>query len=327
MTTRPSTPPPASDREALSALFDGELVGDAARFALKRLDHDQDWRATCERWQAVGDVLRNRNAPLPATFPYRVRAAVHAHAQQAGLSDMPPRATARNGGGFRWGSVALAASAAVVAFFLARSPIGGADAPSAPAQVASAIAPTAPAPSQPAPATQLPDTPGADLESATAAVAVAAIARPTQRNRNLQRDRAATDRIVSSVVAARSAVTGEAGPAPVTRTVPDALASDARGENATVIDTAVVDTAAVSPFSSEPVTEMRPWPRAVLPQYGGGALATGLSERDNATTPSFYPFVPGTSASRAQETQTPGDARSAPSGATTNPQSPPPPSP
>ena len=317
MTTRPSTPPPASDREALSALFDGELVGDAARFALKRLDHDQDWRATCERWQSVGDVLRNRNAPLPATFPYRVRAAVHAHAHQAGDGwDIPATGTARNTrkGGFRWGSVALAASAAVVAFFLARSPIVGSDAPSAPAQVVTASMPL-PAPSQPAPGKQAPDSPGADLESATAAVAIVAIARPAQRNRNLQRDRAATDRMVSAVVASQAAVTGEAGPPPVTQTVADEIAFEDRGDNAA--------TAAPSPFSSEPATDVRPWPRAVLPQYGSGALSAGLTERDSAATPSFYPFVPA----RPQETQAPGDARSAPDGATTNPQSPPPPSP
>ena len=57
---------PTSDREALSALFDGELTGDAARFALKRLDHDQDWRTTCDRWRQVGDALRGQGALLPA---------------------------------------------------------------------------------------------------------------------------------------------------------------------------------------------------------------------------------------------------------------------
>ena len=45
-----TTTHPASDLEALSALFDGELGGDAARFALKRLDHDREWRQACERW-------------------------------------------------------------------------------------------------------------------------------------------------------------------------------------------------------------------------------------------------------------------------------------
>ena len=62
-----------SDREALSALFDGELVGDVARFVLKRLDHDQNWRATCERWQRIGDALRGQSAVASAVLP-RARA-------------------------------------------------------------------------------------------------------------------------------------------------------------------------------------------------------------------------------------------------------------
>ena len=69
---------PTSDREALSALFDGELVGDVARFALKRLDHDQDWRGTCDRWRVIGESLRGQGALLPASFPARVRDAVRA---------------------------------------------------------------------------------------------------------------------------------------------------------------------------------------------------------------------------------------------------------
>ena len=39
-----------NDRETLSALFDGELEDDAARFALRRLDHDAGWRDACSRW-------------------------------------------------------------------------------------------------------------------------------------------------------------------------------------------------------------------------------------------------------------------------------------
>ena len=72
---------PTTDREALSALFDGELAGDAARFALKRLDHDQDWRDSCERWQVVGDVLRGAANPrMPSTFAARVHDALRAAA-------------------------------------------------------------------------------------------------------------------------------------------------------------------------------------------------------------------------------------------------------
>ena len=270
---------PTSDREALSALFDGELTGDAARFALKRLDHDNDWRDTCNRWRMIGESLRGQGALLPAEFPSRVRDAVRAESTAAQRSTAVP-ATGTHGRtwrGPRWGSVALAASAAMVAFFLARQP-GTPDAPATP-QIASTTqgAPAAPVPQpQPQqPEIQLPDAPS--VEAASAAVAVAAVARPTQRARNAQRDRAATDRMVSSVVAAqRAPVTGEAPPTVlVSQQVPANAApvpTDAFAEMATGTQAAPA----------------RPWPRAVLPQYSGnGTLAA-----DYASAPSFYPFSP-----------------------------------
>jgi hypothetical protein len=108
------------------------------------------------------------------------------------------------------------------------------------------------------------------VEAASAAVAVASVARPSQRARNLQRDRPATDRIVSSAVAAQTAVTGEA---PATVLVSQPVESTPLA-------------APASPFSG--TAESRPWPRAVLPQYSGnGTLAA-----DYATAPSFYPFSP-----------------------------------
>src|SRR6478752_6544920 len=294
---------PTSDREALSALFDGELTGDAARFALKRLDHDQDWRTTCDRWHLVGDALRGQGALLPATFPNRVRDAMHAgsvsstalHADAAGYSPGFPQhaskasfaaaaGNARTWRGPRWGSVALAASAAMVAFFLARQP-ATVDAPAAATQVASttqaAPTPRQHAPKPQAPAAQVPDMPSDAEAASVAAVAVASIARPSsQRVRSMQRDRAATDRIVSQAVhadalAAATPVTGEA---PATL-----LASQAeparRGADR-------------DPFAEAAATPLqapsRPWPRAVLPQYNGnGALAA-----DYATAPSYYPFSP-----------------------------------
>ena len=288
---------PTSDREALSSLFDGELTGDAARFALKRLDHDQDWRATCDRWRQVGDALRGQGALLPATFPNRVRDAMHAgsvhssalHADADRIAAGFPKnasASAIAGAqgntawrGPRWGSVALAASAAMIAFFLARQP-ATVDAPAASAQVASATQvapkPAQHAPKPQAPAAQVPDMPSDAETASVAAVAVATLARPSQRVRSMQRDRAATDRIVSQAVhadavAASAPVTGEA-PATI-------LASQAEPTHR-------------DPFAEAAATPLqapsRPWPRAVLPQYNGnGALAA-----DYATAPSFYPFSP-----------------------------------
>ncbi|HKN79638.1 MAG TPA: RseA family anti-sigma factor [Lysobacter sp.] len=284
---------PTSDREALSALFDGELTGDAARFALKRLDHDQDWRTTCDRWHLVGDALRGHGALLPATFPNRVRDAMHAgnvpSAATAGFAAGFPQhapkgafaaaaGNARTWRGPRWGSVALAASAAMVAFFLARQP-ATVDAPTAATQVASttqvAPKPTQHAPKPQAPAAQVPDMPSDAEAASVAAVAVATIARPSsQRVRSMQRDRAATDRIVSQAVHADAAAV-----TPVTGEAPAILASQ-------------TDPARRDPFAEAAATPLqapsRPWPRAVLPQYNGnGALAA-----DYATAPSYYPFSP-----------------------------------
>ena len=79
----PMTPhQPNDDRETLSALFDGELRGDAARFALKRLDHDSAWGQAVGRWQLAGDVLRGRaEAMAPAGFAQRVGDALAAEAR------------------------------------------------------------------------------------------------------------------------------------------------------------------------------------------------------------------------------------------------------
>jgi negative regulator of sigma E activity len=280
---------PTSDREALSALFDGELVGDAARFALKRLDHDHDWRETCERWQRVGDALRGQGALLPAAFPSRVRAAVRADAMRHDMHGVAIPAVANTRSGFRWGSVGLAASAAVVAFVLARMPMG--DAGTAEPMVAASTAPAQPAQPLPPPTAAEPSV----VDAATAVAAVTAAARPSQRMRNLQRDRAATDRIVSAAVAARGPVTGEApvssSPAVLEREVLERDAPERNIERA-VADVPSVESGAVgdnvTAASAFGAVESRPWPRAVLPQLGGsGALAA-----DYATTPATWPFVP-----------------------------------
>ena len=54
-------------RQQLSALVDGELPTDEARFLLRRLEHDSELSGCQERWQLLGDVLRGRAcAPAPA---------------------------------------------------------------------------------------------------------------------------------------------------------------------------------------------------------------------------------------------------------------------
>ena len=278
-----------TDREALSALFDGELVGDVARFALKRLDHDQNWRATCDRWQRIGDALRGQSDALPLSFPERVRDALRDEVgrNEVGVAAVPARRAA-GGGRIRWGSVGMAASAALVAFVLARMPIGSGDANDAsPAQVATQVPRHAPSPSVPDPG----------LQQASAAVAIAAVARPlservAQRSRNVERGRAATDRVVSTTVgphsgASRAQITGEA-PQPVS-VVNTALVEPHLVADVPELPASAALQASTLQNGSLQVESARPWPRAVLPRLNGG----GTLSADYATGPSFYPFSPG----------------------------------
>ena len=67
------------NRQQLSALVDGALSPDEARFMLRRLEHDEALAGCHERWQLLGDVLRGQAcAPAPVDFAARVRSAVAA---------------------------------------------------------------------------------------------------------------------------------------------------------------------------------------------------------------------------------------------------------
>src|SRR5688572_9679786 len=168
---------PRDDRETLSALFDGELSGDATRFALKRLDHDLQWRETCGRWQLIGDALRGEPLAIaPADFATGVVRAL-GPLPGAGTPSVqgPPkagRASALSRG--RWlGGVALAASVAVAAVLVARPFSSPQPATSTPAIVQAA--PVAPLPAAP---TQSPALAGGD-QTVVAAVAPAATSAPS----------------------------------------------------------------------------------------------------------------------------------------------------
>src|SRR3546814_9904393 len=64
-------------RQQLSAMLDGELLPDQAKFMLRRLEHDGELAACWERWQVCGEVMRGRQgALLPADFSRRVANAI-----------------------------------------------------------------------------------------------------------------------------------------------------------------------------------------------------------------------------------------------------------
>jgi sigma-E factor negative regulatory protein RseA len=127
-------------KQQLSALMDGELGRDEARFLLRRIGNDAELAACWQRWHHAGDCLAGRaSAPLRADFSARIAAALEAEAapRQGRLAPM-----------LRWaGGVAVAASVTLAALLAMRP-----DAlPTAAPAGAPAIAAAAPASAEVAP--------------------------------------------------------------------------------------------------------------------------------------------------------------------------------
>lgn len=268
----------------LSALMDGELSPDEARFLLRRLQHDGELADCWERWQLAGEVLRGRaGVLLPDGFAGRVATALHSEA-------IPAR---RAPGLLRWGGVALAASVAVVALMVPR--------PAPDAQVAGGtpLATSVAGPDAPA---MRPDVAG----HAVAGQAVVAAPAPAEARVASPAD--ASARVVASNDRPVRAARRE--PAPVVVASSDAAPSLERNADA-IAATSPSQPASQAPATQDPFRDAtlvsRPWPRAVLPQYGnGGALATGLPAGSGSQPPSFYPFeprLPAQAGTRDQEPQ------------------------
>lgn len=266
------------DRETLSALFDSQLQGDEARFALKRLGHDAQWRQACGRWQLYGDVLRGQaGAVADGGFADRVAVAVARETPlQSTVTSTPARAVSTHRG---WIGGALAASVALVALFVAR-PFSEENAPTsgdAPAQVASApvsgsTLPAAPEIRTPAP-TPVPQAP--QVAGLAAAVAVAEVPRRAAERRA---SRGQSQR------AALRAGRQQTLPAVATAAAPSAVAA---------LESTTPAPASTNPFHPEHAeVASRPWPRAVLPQYSGGDAGMTASFGNTSSSRSFYPFEP-----------------------------------
>ncbi|MEG2806000.1 sigma-E factor negative regulatory protein, partial [Stenotrophomonas sp.] len=112
----------AHNLQQLSALIDGELAPEQARFLMRRLEHDAALAGCHERWQLLGDALRGQAcAPAPPDFAERVRLAVVAEPRPQTTTAAPERLSERRSGWRRWGGgAALAASVAAVAMFMTR---------------------------------------------------------------------------------------------------------------------------------------------------------------------------------------------------------------
>lgn len=104
-------------RQQLSAMLDGELSQDQARFLRRRLEHDAELSSCFERWQVCGDVLRGRQVSLlPPDFADRIARGI-----AEGDVVVAPVAVSKRPRLLRWGGgAALAASVALVALFVGR---------------------------------------------------------------------------------------------------------------------------------------------------------------------------------------------------------------
>lgn len=298
-----------ADQETLSALFDGELDGDAARFAMRRLDHDDAWRDACGRWQLLGDVLRGQaTAQAPAGFAARVETALAAERTDhvaAATGTAGRMSVVRRWTRSRMGGAALAASVAFVAFLAVRpglderapagqpgmltaAPTAGdsrapaSQAPSPATRVASVPqAPVAPAADSGDAGDPTPARPTSEIGLAAAAVAVAELPRRA-RSQNSSRSQAQ-----------------RAGLRAARHDAPVQVASAAAAVAASTADSRVASlppTAALHPFlpAAEDIPS-RPWPSATLPDSTAGTLTAsyrmgGFPVGDRVG--SFYPFEP-----------------------------------
>ena len=263
------------DMETLSALFDGELQGDAARFAIKRLGHDAHWRQALGDWQLVGDALRGQaSIPAPIGFAARVARAVAAEpVRVAAVATTVSGVSAASVSRRKWiGGAALAASVAMVAMFVA-APFSqdAAPAPGSATPAATQLA-TTPTTTPAEVAAVTPSTPATAFPIGAAAVAVAEVPRRAAERRSRGQSQRAALRAPERQVAAL------------------AIASAPTAVAVAVHEPASHSTA--NPFRPPAEPASRPWPRAVLPAAPATAAFTVGYGSSTVSSPSFYPFEP-----------------------------------
>ena len=122
-------------RQQLSALMDGELERDQARFLIRRLADDTDLSGCWQRWHVAGESLRGHGAaPMRADFVANISLAIADDA-------VPGRGVSRET--LKWlGGFAVAASVALVALMAVRP---GTDANAPATQPLIAVVPSSPA--------------------------------------------------------------------------------------------------------------------------------------------------------------------------------------
>lgn len=261
-------------RQQMSALMDGELAPDQARFLMRRMAEDRALNATWERWQLCGDVLRGRaQAPAPQGFAERVSAAIAVQALQPAANQELPRPGSRL---LRWGGGTVAASVALLVLFVAGQQNRPTSSAARPAAVASRPAPAAAMPAAPAPAPAPAPTARNDAGAALAASAVAVASLP-HRADDSRRGSATRNQQAARATAAITRQALAAVKAPPARAVAEIPAVNQ------------------DPFAGVHLGQAaaRPWPRTSLPQlHAGGAYSTGYAPGEQAPYDPFQPFQP-----------------------------------
>ncbi len=258
--------------QQLSALMDGDLPPDQARFLLRRMQHDSELTGCWERWQLCGDALRGQaQAPAPAGFADRIAAAIAAEPAASASNAGPSRVRSNLA---KWGGGALAASVAAIALFMVRQQVPD----EAPAPVAPAVATQSPVTdaSEPSPEPAL-------QAAATVTAASVAVASVPRRQNDARRSATRNQQAARNAAAVRNAQPDRAvasAALPAVNTL--ARAPVATGANAS------------DPFSNVQINTptARPWPRAVLPQYSSGSGAFNADYSTDRAAQTFYPFEP-----------------------------------
>ena len=275
-------------REQLSAMMDGALSADEAKFLLRRMEHDDALADCWERWQFVGAALRGQaDRVLPADFSRRVGRAIADDLASAAMDDAP-RVVAAHGNArgplLRWGGgAALAASVALAALIGTRMLSVADGKPSAVASTASVATPTTPTLTPPLPTpiptaidvpSQPPSQSGTLIAQAGAAVALAAVAgndRRGSRPRILAREQAIP---ASSAATARAIDSARTAAAVSTTAIASSTNAGAANQGSDIATQAEVTS--------------KPWPRALVP----GAAMNGELTAGFDGSSAFHPFQP-----------------------------------
>lgn len=262
-------------RQQLSAMMDGELASDEARFLFRRLQHDRDLAGCWERWQVGSAALRGRGIAvlLPADFSQRVALAVARESAETALATEREHAATGTHSPRRWvmwgGGAALAASLALL-IVVPRQGAGPAPA-SGDARVASQASPSNPIPQPATPAAKHSGDPTAPPAAAALATALAVADAP--RRAAARRNRVASPNLRRNP-----------SPAPVVEAAID------NGTRIAATETQSLEMPKhVNPFAPQDALPARPWPRAVLPGTETGAFTASYSTGASRT---FYPFEP-----------------------------------